>query len=608
MHVDYTVDVETVAAARSGDQQALQELVEQCLPLVYNIAGRALDGAFDVDDVVQETMLQVVDSLQQLRSPERFRSWLVAITIQKIRDRWRNHQKRTAVGGLDEAHGTADPDADFVELTILRLGLSEQRREVAEATRWLEPGERALLSLWWLESAGELSRQELATALDLTSSHAAVRVQRMRARLDTARAVVRALSAAQSCADLTMLTGEWDGVPAPLWRKRFDRHLRGCPTCSRYQRDLMPAEGLLAGMALVPLPAGLAAGALSHLAGSQAGPAAGSMHASGAAHHAGAVSRRAARFGHHLAAKPAVALTTSALVLGGGAAIGLVALNQHAAPPSAVVTPVAPATPATPATPANQPSPTPARSSTSAIPIRPSTAASTPDHTLRYGQTVDQVDSPPRADVRPATLPTRPETRGVTISGKYAKPEGAGTYLLAHRGEYLTISGQGYFALSWQVGYSTRGPGQIRMPTWTALNGRIFHVASGGGHRMDDPVPEAAPGQTWMGSPEKGYSTLPTGTQQMWQNEYYYVDGTVTLHLNERGTDYNLIVGPTTRSGIVNDITQPPSPDRAKGRVRYGEVRDTGADDAPVPQYLTRSDPADPASVPEHSQVELAAP
>ena len=44
---------------------------------------------------------------------------------------------------------------------------------------------------------------------------------------------------------------------------------------------------------------------------------------------------------------------------------------------------------------------------------------------------------------------------------------------------------------------------------------------------MDDPTPGAAHGQTWMGSPEKGYSTLPAGAQQMWQNEYYYLDGTV---------------------------------------------------------------------------------
>ncbi|MEU8982750.1 MULTISPECIES: hypothetical protein [unclassified Streptomyces] len=38
------------------------------------------------------------------------------------------------------------------------------------------------------------------------------------------------------------------------------------------------------------------------------------------------------------------------------------------------------------------------------------------------------------------------------------------------------------------------------MPAWTGLCGRLFHVASGGGHRMDDRS-GAADGTTWMGGP-----------------------------------------------------------------------------------------------------------
>ncbi|MFF4966194.1 hypothetical protein [Streptomyces sp. NPDC001037] len=49
------------------------------------------------------------------------------------------------------------------------------------APRWLEPGDRSLLSLWWLERAGELSRAEVAQALVLPPQHTAVRVQRMKA-------------------------------------------------------------------------------------------------------------------------------------------------------------------------------------------------------------------------------------------------------------------------------------------------------------------------------------------------------------------------------------------------------------------------------------------
>ncbi|MEU6004205.1 hypothetical protein ABZ837_41160 [Streptomyces sp. NPDC047197] len=105
---------------------------------------------------------------------------------------------------------------------------------------------------------------------------------------------------------------------------------------------------------------------------------------------------------------------------------------------------------------------------------------------------------------------------------------------------------------------------------------------------MDDQMPTATDRpHTWMGSPDTGFAVLPDGAQQMWQNEYLYLDGEVTLRQNERGADYNLIVQPTSWAEITADITQPPDP--ARGVVRYGHVRDTGTDAAPVPQYLNRA-------------------
>ena len=100
----------------------------------------------------------------------------------------------------------ADPEADFVELTILRLGLSSQREETAQATRWLDAGDRELLALWWLEAAGELDRVELAAALGLPATHVAVRIGRMKEQLTTCRVVVRALRAEPACPGLALTT------------------------------------------------------------------------------------------------------------------------------------------------------------------------------------------------------------------------------------------------------------------------------------------------------------------------------------------------------------------------------------------------------------------
>ncbi|MFI5684845.1 hypothetical protein [Streptomyces sp. NPDC051636] len=102
-----------------------------------------------------------------------------------------------------------------------------------------------------------------------------------------------------------------------------------------------------------------------------------------------------------------------------------------------------------------------------------------------------------------------------------------------------------------------------------------------------------------MGDRTTGYAVQPPGTRQMWQNEYVCLDGSVTLTVNERGADHGLNVFPATWDAVEKDVTTGPG----QGAGRYGRVRDTGKDDAPVPQYVTRATPADPATVAQRSRV-----
>ncbi|WP_169789846.1 hypothetical protein [Actinoplanes subtropicus] len=82
------------------------------------------------------------------------------------------------------------PSQARVRLRSRVIVVAGQRRELVEAARWLDAGDRRLLALWWQEASGEL-----ADALRVQPKHAAVRVQRMKAQLDVARGVVRALRA-----------------------------------------------------------------------------------------------------------------------------------------------------------------------------------------------------------------------------------------------------------------------------------------------------------------------------------------------------------------------------------------------------------------------------
>ena len=246
-----------VTAAQAGDTIALETLVSRYLPLVYNVVGRVMDNRADVDDVVQEAMLRVVRDLPDLRSPRSFRSWLVAITLHQTSYRNRIHQ--TAAQRRSDLAGEelTDPNGDFTDLIILQLGLSGQRRTVVEAGRWLDDDARELLSLWWLERVGRLTRGELANALHISTMHAGVRVQRTLDQLESARTLVEALNAADRCPGLSEAAAGWDGVPTSRWRKRLLRHVRDCPRCGAFRASLIPPERLLAGLGMVPVPAAL---------------------------------------------------------------------------------------------------------------------------------------------------------------------------------------------------------------------------------------------------------------------------------------------------------------------------------------------------------------
>jgi RNA polymerase sigma factor (sigma-70 family) len=250
-----------VIAAQRGDRRALDRLVAGYLPLLYNIVGRAMNGHADVDDVVQETLVRVMRGLPGLRDPAAFRSWLVAIAIRQVRGFYSARAMAAAdADGVEQA----SPESDFADLTILQLGLSGQRRETAEATRWLDEDDRDLLSLWWQEAAGSLDRREVAEALGLPPRHAAVRIARMKEQLATARIVVRALHEVPPCDDLTVVTANWDHHPSPLWRKRVARHARNCTRCGGQREAMVPAERLLAGLPLLPVPAALSHHLLAH--------------------------------------------------------------------------------------------------------------------------------------------------------------------------------------------------------------------------------------------------------------------------------------------------------------------------------------------------------
>ncbi|MEU8930375.1 sigma-70 family RNA polymerase sigma factor [Streptomyces sp. NPDC048409] len=448
-----------VTAACAGDGRALEQLVAHCLPLVYNIVGRALNGHADVDDVVQETLLRMVRGLPKLRDPSALRSWLVAITIRQVRSREAlRATDRDRRARLDDAEAITDPALDFAGLTILRLGLTEQRKEIAEATRWLDPDDQELLSLWWLEETGELERADLAGALGLSDRHAAVRVQRMKKQMEVSRCVVRGLGAGPRCARLDEIAAPWDGVPSPLWRKRFGRHIRGCGECAGLERGLLPMDRLLSGLPLVAVPAGLdparvlaQAGASSGTPGSTGTP--GTPGTSGTTGAPGTPRGRHGRPGRGV--RRAGRAVSRRVVVGGAAGVvfvvvaALVAARLSAGPQAPVARTAAPPTPVAAA------SPSPVRSPSSSASPSPSRSSAGPS-------------ASPSRSARPTPSPRTAAPVQVASSAR----KGVGVWSFDGVSQALAASGAGWY-YTWNTGHqgvTTPGPSSFVPMIWGAAS------------------------------------------------------------------------------------------------------------------------------------------
>jgi RNA polymerase sigma factor (sigma-70 family) len=174
-------DITLVRAARGGDNVAFAALLARHQQLLLAVCRRALGDDALADDAAQDAMLQAFLSLDRLRQPERFGSWLIGIGLNICR-RWSRTRARDVwsweamLGGrwLPEPVDIAPSPLDLAEA-------AELRSWVHQAVSGLPPGQRAAVVLHYLRG---LTQAE-------TAAHLGVEVGAVKTRLHKARATLR---------------------------------------------------------------------------------------------------------------------------------------------------------------------------------------------------------------------------------------------------------------------------------------------------------------------------------------------------------------------------------------------------------------------------------
>jgi RNA polymerase sigma-70 factor (ECF subfamily) len=157
-------DAALIAAWQGGDEQAAAELVRRHARALARFLVGAGSPEADLDDLVQETFIRAFRALAKFRGQCRFRTWLMTIGGNVLKDahrRWR----RTLVVPLPE--DVRDTDGDPHERAV--AGEAEQRL-AAE----LEQLPRLQREVFLLRAQQGLEYEEIAAALGTTPGAARV--------------------------------------------------------------------------------------------------------------------------------------------------------------------------------------------------------------------------------------------------------------------------------------------------------------------------------------------------------------------------------------------------------------------------------------------------
>src|ERR1700688_2657772 len=88
------VDFELIQKAKAGDDAAFNQVVLAYRTRILGTIARLIGRPEAVEDVAQEVFLRLYYSLDQLRTPEVFESWLYRLTVNASYDYLRKQRRR----------------------------------------------------------------------------------------------------------------------------------------------------------------------------------------------------------------------------------------------------------------------------------------------------------------------------------------------------------------------------------------------------------------------------------------------------------------------------------------------------------------------------------
>ena len=170
-------DPTLVARAQAGERQALADIYRRYSAAAWIVVRRLITRRALAEDLHQDTFVEVLQRLGELRDPQALGAWIRSIAISKCLMHLRSPWHRSAVwldqvvGGWNEPGETVDTDAHPD---------AAAGRGIERAMRRLPATARAVV---WLHDVEELTHEEIGGLFGCTASFSKSQLARAHRRL-----------------------------------------------------------------------------------------------------------------------------------------------------------------------------------------------------------------------------------------------------------------------------------------------------------------------------------------------------------------------------------------------------------------------------------------
>ena len=185
-------DTELLKRLLAGEQQAFRELVSTYQGAMRAVA-YAIVGNRHADEAVQDAWLAVVRNLVSFESRSSLKTWLLTITANAAKNRYKQNRREVLLDDLPSPHGTIDDDrfSSDGHWLLAPLAWHQDTPEALLTEHELrECLEHTLLSLPQLQSSVLVLRdrqglelEEICNLLQISLSNARVLVHRARLKV-----------------------------------------------------------------------------------------------------------------------------------------------------------------------------------------------------------------------------------------------------------------------------------------------------------------------------------------------------------------------------------------------------------------------------------------